>query len=68
MTKVGIITESQANDLLTQLVQPDWYFYPIQDCNQNWVVSQQEIESSIYPQNDWVKSLSLIDYCKPEPN
>ena len=65
MTKVGIITESQANDLLTQLVQPDWYFYPIQDCNQNWVVSQQEIESSIYPQNDWIKSLPLIDWCPP---
>ena len=65
MTKVAIITEMQANDLSTQLVQLDWYFYPLLDCNNNWVISQQEIDASIYPQNDWVKFLNLIDWCEP---
>jgi hypothetical protein len=67
MEQVAIITEIEKNYLDGELVQPDWYFNPILDCNDNWVISSQEIESSIYPQNDWVKQLSLIDWCKPEP-
>jgi hypothetical protein len=67
MTTVGIITESQANNLITQLVQPDWYFYPVKDCNNNWVISSQEIQASIYPENEWIKLLPLIDWCKPLP-
>jgi hypothetical protein len=66
--KVAILTETQNQSLYGQFVQTDWYFYPVQDCNGNWVISQEEIENSIYPQNEWIKSLPLIDYCpKPQP-
>ena len=68
MEQVAIITEIEKNYLDGELVQPDWYFNPILDCNDNWVISSQEIESSIYPQNDWVKQLSLIDGCEPTPS
>ena len=64
MEQVAIITEIEKNYLDGELVQPDWYFNPILDCNDNWVISSQEIESSIYQQNEWVKQLSLIDWCK----
>ena len=63
--KVGVLTIEQKDSLEGQLVQLDWYFNPVLDCNTDWVISQQEIESSSYPQNDWIKSLPLIDWCQP---
>ena len=65
MEKVAIITELQSEELKLQLVQPEWYFNPVQDCNGNWIITEQEIQSSIYPQNDWIKSLPLVDWCRP---
>lgn len=63
--KVGIITQTQADELRNELIQPDWYFNPVLDCDGNWIITEQEIYASIYPQNDWIKSLQLIDWCKP---
>jgi len=67
MILVGKLTEGQREDLEGQMVQPDWYFYPIIDGNTppNWVISQEEINGSIYPQNDWVKNLPLIEWVEP---
>ena len=67
MILVGKLTEQQKTDLEGQLVQPDWYFSPIQDGNTppNWVISQEEINGSIYPQNAWVKNLPLIEWVEP---
>jgi hypothetical protein len=67
---VGLLTEEQKDWLVgapRQLVQPDWYFNPVQDgSNQkNWVISEQEINNSIYPQNDFVKSIPLILWVPP---
>jgi hypothetical protein len=61
---VGLLTLEQKNELEGQLVQPSWYFYPIEDCDDNWVISIEEMENSIYPQNEWVKTLPLIEYCE----
>jgi len=61
--KVSIITTQQKDSLIGQLVEPDWYFNPVLDCNDNWIISSQEIDGSIYPQNDWIKTLPLIDWC-----
>jgi hypothetical protein len=63
--KVGILTTTEKNSLDGQLVQPDWYFNPVLDCNTDWVISTQEIDGSIYSQNEWVKTLPLIDWCAP---
>lgn len=65
--KAGILTITEKESLVGQLVQPDWYFYPVQDCNNDWIISTEEIDGSIYPQNEWVKSLPLIDWCEPLP-
>ena len=65
MEQVAIITEIEKNYLVLDRVQPDWYFNPVLDCNNNWVISEQEIIASIYPENDWIKSLPLIDWCEP---
>jgi len=67
MILVGKLTEQQKTDLEGQLVQPDWYFYPVLDGNtpSNWIISQEEINGSIYPQNEWVKNLPLIEWVEP---
>jgi hypothetical protein len=61
--KVVLLTEPEKNSLVGELVQPDWYFNPIQDCNGDWIISTQEVDSSIYPQHEWIKSMPLIDWC-----
>lgn len=63
--KVAKLTLTQKDDLVGQLVQPDWYFNPVVDCDDDWIISSQEIDASIYPQNEWVKSLILTDWCPP---
>jgi hypothetical protein len=66
--KVGILTETEKNSLVGQLVESGWYFNPVLDCDGNWIISTQEMDNSIYPQNDWVKSLPLIEWCSPPPS
>ena len=66
---VGLLTQQQKNDLVGQLVQPDWYFNPVLSYGtipEEWVISTQEMDSTIYPQNEWVKNLPLIEYV-PKP-
>lgn len=65
--KVGLLTITEKESLVGQLVEPNWYFNPTLDCNVNWIISTQEINGSIYPQNEWVKTLPLIDWCPPIP-
>lgn len=63
--KVVLLTIDEKNSLVGQLVQPDWYFYPVQDCNGNWIISTEEVNASIYPEHEWIKSMPLIDWCQP---
>lgn len=65
--KVGLLTITQKESLDGQMVQQDWYFNPVLDCDTNWIISTQEIDASIYPQNDFVKTIPLIDWCQPTP-
>ena len=68
MTHVGLLTESQKNELLGQLYAPDSYFNPIQDANDDWIISVEEINQCVTPEFQWVKDLPLIEYIpKPEP-
>jgi hypothetical protein len=61
MIKVGILTEEQKDELVGQEFMLDVYFNPIQDANNNWVISIQEIEQC-NNQFAWVKDLELITY------
>jgi len=48
--------------------EPRSYFNPIQDCYDEWVISQEEVEGNVNPDFAWVNSLPLVDYCpKPVP-
>jgi predicted DNA-binding protein YlxM (UPF0122 family) len=63
---VGLLTEQQKNDLILQWYAPDCYFNPIQDLNDNWVISVEEIANCVNDEFMWVKDLPLIIY-EPKP-
>ena len=67
MTQVGLLTENQKDSLVGQLYDEDSYFNPIQDINDNWIISIEEMEFCVNPEFAWVKDLPLIDY-KPKPS
>ena len=64
--KVGLLTLEQKNEIVGQLYAEDSYFNPIQDINNDWVISTQEMEHCVVEEFMWVKDLLLIDY-KPKP-
>jgi len=63
--KVGLLTQAQKDLLVGTEYEPSTYYNPIQDCNNDWVISTQEMEQTTNVDYLWVKSLSLIDYCPP---
>jgi hypothetical protein len=67
MTQVGLLTETQKNSLVGQLYDDDSYFNPIQDLDENWIISVEEMEFCVNPEFQWVKDLPLIEY-KPKPS
>lgn len=44
MGKIVEISEAQALDLVNETFAPDSYFNPIQDKNDKWVVSEEEVD------------------------
>ena len=68
MIQVGLLTIEQSNSLVGQWYASDSYFNPIQDINDNWVISVEEMEQCVNPDYLWVKDLELIEYVpKPTP-
>jgi len=68
MIQVGLLTESQKNEIVGQLYDEDSYFNPIQDDFDQWIISTEEMEFCVNPEFIWVKTLPLIEYKpKPEP-
>jgi hypothetical protein len=56
---IAIITTEQKNILVGQTYDGVCYFNPIQDLNDNWIISEQEINQSSL---QWLKDLPLTDY------
>lgn len=68
MIYVGLLTESQKNELVGQLYDEDSFFNPITDIDDQWIISVEEMEFCVTPEFQWVKDLPLIEYTpKPEP-
>jgi hypothetical protein len=64
--KVAILTQYQKDLLSGQKFSPDSYFSPIQDIDDNWVISLEEISQCINPSFWWIKDLEIIDFNKKE--
>ena len=68
-TLVGLLTEVQKDELIGVAYAPDSFYNPIQDLNENWIISVEEIANTINPDTEWVKDLPLTIYIpKPTPS
>ena len=56
---VAKLTQQQADELRGKEYTKDSVFNPIQDANDNWVISLEEVEQCDIK---WVKELPLIEY------
>jgi hypothetical protein len=57
---VGLLTVEQKDLLVGQLFDEDSYFNPIQDDNNNWIISIEEIEQNQNPDFGWLQDLEMI--------
>ena len=65
-TLVGLLTLLQKDEIAGQPYSADSLFNPIQDINDNWVISTEEMMYCTNPEFMWVKDLELITY-EPKP-
>jgi hypothetical protein len=66
-TLVGLLTEVQKDELVGVYYSDDSIYNPIQDIDDNWVISVEEMLYTTNPETLWVKDLELIEY-KPKPS
>lgn len=62
---VAQLTNEQAESIKNVEYTSDNYFYPIQDANDIYVISMQEVEQCDI---DWVKQLPFIEYLPKQVN
>jgi hypothetical protein len=68
MILVGLLTLGQYDQILGQMFDEDSFFNPIQDANDNWIISEEEINFCTNPEFFWVKNLPLIEYLPKQQN
>jgi hypothetical protein len=62
------LTPEQAGSLRGQVFLQDSYFNPIQDIEDNWIISAQEVAYCANPEFLWIKDLPMIPFVpKPAP-
>lgn len=66
MIYVYLLTIEQKDELVGQWYDPDSYFNPIQDANDDWIISVEEVDQCVNPVFLWVKDLPLIEYIPKE--
>jgi len=65
---VGLLTEVEKDELVGQQYTEDSYFNPIQDADDNWIISTEEMNFCTNVDFLWVKDLELVIYnAKPTP-
>ena len=60
------LTLEQADSLRGQVFLQDSYFNPIQDIEDNWIISAQEVAYCANPEFLWIKELDMIPFV-PKP-
>lgn len=60
--QVGLLTLEQKEELIGKQFSKDSYFNPIQDLNDNWIISMEEINQCTNVTLIWVKDLPLIEF------
>jgi hypothetical protein len=63
--RVAILTIEQKDILYKQELSTKWKFNSVQDINEDWVISEEEIIKCTNPDFEWVKILELTDWLGP---
>jgi hypothetical protein len=63
--KVSILTTEQKDILYNQKFTSTEFFNPVQDVNEDWVISEIEVNNCVNPNFIWVKDLVLTDWLGP---
>jgi len=59
---VGLLTIEQKEELIGIQYEPSSYFNPVQDANDNWIISTVEMYDNQNPDVVWVNNLPLIEW------
>lgn len=59
---VGKLTMYEVEALSGKTYSNGCYYNPIQDKNDNWVISKEEIDQTTDPEFLWIKSIYLIPF------
>ena len=62
ITTVRLLTENQKDLLMNQYFDVDSYFSPTLDADNNWFITNEEVEANIYPEFEWIQDLPIINY------
>ena len=62
---VGLLTIEQKDQLVGQSYADSSFFNPIQDGNDNWIISTEEINDCVNEEYTWIKELELIEFVEP---
>ena len=68
MILVGLLTLDQYDQIVGQMFDEDSFFNPIQDANDDWIISVEEINFCTNQEFLWVKNLPLIEYLPKQQN
>jgi hypothetical protein len=63
--KIAILTTEQKDILDKQEFTTRGFFNPVQDVNEDWVISEVEVNECINTDFMWVKNLQLTDWLGP---
>ena len=59
---VYLLTQEQKDSLEGKYYFNGTFFNPIQDSNDNWIISEEEVNLANYEDILWVKDLPQIEY------
>jgi hypothetical protein len=60
--KVRELTETQKNDLINVVYNDGMLFNPVQDNQDRWIISNEEVDHCTNESVMWVKNLPEIDF------
>jgi hypothetical protein len=63
--KVAILTTEQKDILFKRKFTLSEFFNPVQDVNEDWVISEIEVNNCDNPDFMWVRNLVLTDWLGP---
>lgn len=65
---VGLLTIEQKDLIHGKMYADDSYFNELQDANDNWIISVEEMMYCTNPDFMWVQELPLIEYVSKHHN